>query len=134
MKLKELFHGMGCELYGEEDTEIADLKYDSRSVRRGDLFFCISGFSEDGHKYAPDAVKKGAAALVVTEYQPELDIPQVVVKDDREAMAAAACRFFDYPARRMKMIGVTGTNGKTTTTYMIKAIADQAGMKAVLIG
>ena len=134
MKLKELFHGMGCELYGEGDTEIADLKYDSRSVRRGDLFFGISGFSEDGHKYAPDAVKKGASALVVTEYQPELDIPQVVVKDDREAMAAAACRFFDYPARRMKMIGVTGTNGKTTTTYMIKAIAEQAGMKAGLIG
>lgn len=134
MKLNELFHGMSCEIYGEGETQIKDLKYDSRSIRRGDLFFCISGFSEDGLKYAPDAVKKGAAAIVVSEYQRELDVPQVVVKNDREAMAVAACRFFDYPARRMKMIGVTGTNGKTTTTYMLKAIAEQAGMKVGLIG
>lgn len=134
MNLKELFHGMSCELYGDGETEVRDLQYDSRSVHRGDLFFCISGFAEDGHKYAADAVKKGAAALVVTERQNEIDIPQIVVKNDREAMAFAACRFFNYPARRMKMIGVTGTNGKTTTTYMIKAIAEQAGMKVGLIG
>ena len=97
-------------------------------------FLLYLGFAEDGHKYAPDAAKKGAAAIVVTEYQEKLDIPQVVVKNDRETMALAACRFFDFPARRMKMIGVTGTNGKTTTTYMIKAIAEQAGLKAGLIG
>ncbi len=99
------------------------------------FFFCISGFAEDGHKYAPDAAKKGAAAIVVTEYQEKLDIPQVVVKNDRgDNGACSPARFFDFPARRMKMIGVTGTNGKTTTTYMIKAIAEQAGLKAGLIG
>ncbi|WP_066688756.1 UDP-N-acetylmuramoyl-L-alanyl-D-glutamate--2,6-diaminopimelate ligase [Christensenella intestinihominis] len=134
MTLNELFRDIACELYGDGETEIKDLKYDSRKVRKGDLFFCISGFSEDGHKYAPDAAKKGAAALVVTEYQEGIDVPQVVVKNDRETMALAACRFFDYPARRMKMIGVTGTNGKTTTTYMLKAIAEQADMKVGLIG
>lgn len=134
MTLNELFRDIPCKVYGDGETEIKDLKYDSRKVRKGDLFFCISGFAEDGHKYAPDAAKKGAAAIVVTEYQEKLDIPQVVVKNDRETMALTACRFFDFPARRMKMIGVTGTNGKTTTTYMIKAIAEQAGLKAGLIG
>lgn len=134
MKLKELFRDMNCQIHGDGATEIKDLKYDSRSVRKGDLFFCISGFAEDGHKYAPDAVKKGAAAVVVTEYQEHIKVPQVIVKNDRETMALAACRFFGYPARRMKMIGVTGTNGKTTTTYMIKAVAEQAGRKVGLIG
>lgn len=134
MKLSELFRDINCKMHGNKETEIKDLKYDSRKVRKGDLFFCISGFSENGHKYAADAVKKGAAAIVVTEYQEELNITQIVVKNDREAMALAACRFFEYPARRMKMIGVTGTNGKTTTTYMIKAIAEQAGLKVGLIG
>lgn len=134
MKLNEVFRGMICEICGDETVEIKDLKYDSRNVKRGDLFFCISGFAEDGLKYAPEAVKKGAAAVVVTEFQPELDVTQVVVKNDREAMALASCRFFDFPAKRMKMVGVTGTNGKTTTTYMLKAIAEQAGMKVGVIG
>ncbi len=134
MKLSELVQGMNCEIYGDETVTIKDLKYDSRTVKRADLFFCISGFAEDGLKYAPDAIEKGAAAIVVTEFQPELNVTQVVVKNDREAMGLIACRFFGYPARRMKMVGVTGTNGKTTTTYMLKAIAEQAGMKAGLVG
>ena len=66
MKLNEVFRGMICEIHGDETVEIKDLKYDSRGVKRGDLFFCISGFAEDGLKYAPEAVKKGAAAVVVT--------------------------------------------------------------------
>ncbi|MEF9987788.1 MAG: Mur ligase family protein, partial [Christensenella sp.] len=134
MRLNELFRDIDCDIYGDAETNIIDLKYDSRKVCKGDLFFCISGIAEDGHKYAADAVRAGAAALAVTELQTEIDIPQVVVKDDRKAMAMAACRFFDYPARRMKMIGVTGTNGKTTITYMLKAIAEQAGIKVGIIG
>ncbi|MEG1752846.1 MAG: UDP-N-acetylmuramoyl-L-alanyl-D-glutamate--2,6-diaminopimelate ligase [Christensenella sp.] len=134
MRLNELFRDIDCDIYGDAETNIIDLKYDSRKVCKGDLFFCISGIAEDGHKYAAEAVRAGAAALAVTELQTEIDIPQVVVKDDRKAMAMAACRFFDYPARRMKMIGVTGTNGKTTITYMLKAIAEQAGIKVGIIG
>ena len=134
MRLSEIFRGIRCDIRSNEDIDIKDLKYDSRTVKRGDLFFCIAGFAEDGHKYAPDAVRKGAAAVVVMEYQPELKIPQVIVKNDREAMALAACNFFGHPARRMTMVGVTGTNGKTTTTYMLKSIAEHAGYKVGLIG
>ena len=118
----------------EMETKEMCIRDSSRTVKRGDLFFCIAGFAEDGHKYAPDAVRKGAAAVVVMEYQPELKIPQVIVKNDREAMALAACNFFGHPARRMTMVGVTGTNGKTTTTYMLKSIAEHAGYKVGLIG
>lgn len=134
MRLSEIFRGIRCDIRSDKDIEIKDLKYDSRDVKRGDLFFCIAGFAEDGHKYAPDAVRKGAAAIAVTEYQPELAVPQVIVKDDRAAMALAACNFFGNPAKRMTMVGVTGTNGKTTTTYMLKSIAEQAGYKVGLIG
>ena len=86
MRLSEIFRGIRCDIRSNEDIDIKDLKYDSRTVKRGDLFFCIAGFAEDGHKYAPDAVRKGAAAVVVMEYQPELKIPQFIVKNDREAM------------------------------------------------
>ncbi|MEA5002347.1 MAG: UDP-N-acetylmuramoyl-L-alanyl-D-glutamate--2,6-diaminopimelate ligase, partial [Christensenella sp.] len=134
MRLSEIFRGIRCDIRSNKDIEIKDLKYDSRNVKRGDLFFCISGFAEDGHKYAQDAVRKGAAAIAVMEYQSGLDIPQVIVKDDRASMAAAACNFFGNPAKRMAMVGVTGTNGKTTTTYMLKSIAEQAGYKVGLIG
>ena len=97
-------------------------------------FFCISGFETDGHKYAKDAQKAGAAALVVTRELKDVNAVQVLVADDRQAMAMAAARFFGNPADTMKMIGVTGTNGKTTTTYMLKSIAEAAGMKVGLIG
>ncbi|MEA4852818.1 MAG: UDP-N-acetylmuramoyl-L-alanyl-D-glutamate--2,6-diaminopimelate ligase [Christensenella sp.] len=134
MKLYELFRGIKCEIKGDEEVEIKDLKYDSRNVKRGDLFFCISGFADDGHKYVPDAVRKGAAAIVVTELQPRAGVTQVVVKDDRAAMALVAANFFEHPAKRMKMVGITGTNGKTTTTYMLKSILEHAGHKVGLIG
>ncbi|MEF9988993.1 MAG: UDP-N-acetylmuramoyl-L-alanyl-D-glutamate--2,6-diaminopimelate ligase [Christensenellaceae bacterium] len=134
MKLYELFHGMKCVIKGDDNIEISDLKYDSREVKRGDLFFCISGFSEDGHVYAKDAIKKGAAAIVVTEFQEDIAETQIVVKNDRETMAMCACRFFGFPAKRMKTIGITGTNGKTSTSYMIREIASQAGYKVGLVG
>lgn len=134
MKLRELICDVNCKILGSDDIEIADLAYDSRMVKKGDLFFCISGFKTDGHDYIEKAVKQGAVAVVVTEEQKNLSIPQVVVKDGREAMALCACTFFGYPARQIKTVGITGTNGKTTTTYMIKAIAERAGMKVGLIG
>jgi len=134
MKIAELFNGIKHEITGDADIDIKDIKYDSRDVKKGDLFFCISGYAADGHAYAADAVKKGAAAVVVTHMLEGLDTTQVVVGDDRGAMALCAARFFGYPAKRMKIAGITGTNGKTTTTYMIKRIAEQAGLKVGLIG
>lgn len=134
MRLKDILAGIECDIKGNADIEINDLKYDSRQVHAGDLFFCISGFEQDGHKYAPDAVKNGAAALLVTREIAGLNAVQVLVKNDRQAMAAAAVRFFGNPAASIKTVGVTGTNGKTTTTYMVKSIAEAAGMKVGLIG
>lgn len=133
MKLLKIIEDIRCEIKGNADIDIGDLKYDSRKVQKGDLFFCISGFQEDGHRYAKDAVDKGAVAIVATKEQ-ELPVTQIIVQDDRQAMALMSVRFFGAPAAGMKMVGITGTNGKTTTTYMIKSIAEAAGMKVGLIG
>ncbi len=133
MRLDELTATISCQLTGEAGTEIAGLQYDSRKVQAGDLFFCISGFKKDGHEYAESAVKQGAAALMVAR-QLDLDIPQIIVEDDRLAMAEIACRFYGDPAKKLMMIGVTGTNGKTTITYMLKSALEKAGKKVGLIG
>ena len=121
------------ELIGNGDTKIAAVEYDSRKVCKGALFFCISGFKTDGHLYAPEAVAKGAAALMVT-HRLKLDVPQIVVEDARRAMALIAREFYGRPDERLKMVGITGTNGKTTTTYMIKSVLEHAGKKTGLIG
>ena len=115
------------------DTEIADIVYDSRKVQPGDLFCCITGTFSDGHEYAPMAKQLGAAALVV-ERELDIDLPQLIVPNTRIAMAEMAAAYYGYPSREMKMVGVTGTNGKTSTTYMIKSIAEEAGVKVGLIG
>ena len=115
------------------DTEIADIVYDSRKVQPGDLFCCITGTFSDGHEYAPMAKELGAAALVV-ERKLDIDLPQLIVPNTRIAMAEMAAAYYGYPSREMQMIGVTGTNGKTSTTYMLKAIAERMGKKVGLIG
>ncbi|WP_310550250.1 UDP-N-acetylmuramoyl-L-alanyl-D-glutamate--2,6-diaminopimelate ligase [Paenibacillus glufosinatiresistens] len=134
MKLGEL---AGClaaaRLYGNGDVEIGDLQADSRKVKPGDLFICLPGFTVDGHDYAPQAAAQGAAALVV-ERKLAVDLPQIVVDDCRFAMAAMAGAFFGSPSSRMNLIGVTGTNGKTTTTYLIERILEDYGIKTGLIG
>ena len=134
MKLLKMIKDIRCEIKGDADVDISDIKYDSRNVQKGDLFFCISGFQEDGHKYAKDAAARGAAAIVVTREQEDIPVTQIVVQDDRQAMASMSASFFGNPAASMKMVGITGTNGKTTTTYMIKSIAEAAGLKVGLIG
>ena len=116
-----------------EDREIANIEYDSRKVHEGDLFCCVTGTFSDGHEYAPMAKEAGAAALVV-EHKLDIDLPQLIVPNTRIAMAEMAAAYYGYPSREMKMIGVTGTNGKTSTTYMIKSIAEEAGLKVGLIG
>lgn len=134
MKLSQLFAQIPCVIRGDCDTEITGVSYDSREVRPGDLFYCISGFSTDGNAYAGAAAASGAAAIVTTKEHPELDLPQVIVENDRRAMALSSAAFFDQPSSRMRMVGITGTNGKTTTTYMLKRIAEHAGHKVGLIG
>ncbi len=117
----------------EFDLEISGLSYDSRKVKPGDLFVCIKGFESDGHKYAKSAVEKGAVA-VVCEAPVDVDVPQIFVENSRKAMSFLSACFYGYPSGKLKTIGITGTNGKTSTTYMIKGILEECGYKVGLIG
>jgi UDP-N-acetylmuramoyl-L-alanyl-D-glutamate--2,6-diaminopimelate ligase len=114
-------------------VEIGSLAYDNRAVEPGTLFFCVPGFTRDGHEFAPDAVRRGAAALVV-ERPLRLGVPEVQVSSVRAAMAPAAARFYDDPTARLTMVGVTGTNGKTTTAFLVRALLEAAGRRTGLLG
>ena len=122
-------------LQGEIDKEISGIVNDSRKVTQGSLFFCIKGAVSDGHTYALDVAEKGAAAIIVQE---PVEVPESVtviqVTDSRYAMALVAAAWYDYPAEKLHVIGITGTKGKTTTTYMIRSILEAAGHKVGLIG
>jgi UDP-N-acetylmuramoyl-L-alanyl-D-glutamate--2,6-diaminopimelate ligase len=115
------------------DVEITGLHYRSSDVRPGGLFFCVPGFKADGHDFAPDAVERGAAALVC-ERPLGLEVPEVVVASVRSAMGPAAARFYGDPTARMRVVGITGTNGKTTTAFLTRAILERAGMQTGLLG
>jgi UDP-N-acetylmuramoyl-L-alanyl-D-glutamate--2,6-diaminopimelate ligase len=115
------------------DVEILGLAYDSRTVSAGDLFFCVGGFRVDGHEFAPQAVARGAVALVV-ERPLGLGVPELRVASARAAMGPLAARFNGEPARRMRVVGVTGTNGKTTTAYLIRALLEATGSPCGLLG
>ena len=116
MKLTELLRDIDVlELRAPADMEITDVCYDSRQAKPGDAFIAVRGYETDGHKYIPAAVEKGAS-LVICEEAPAVETPYVLVKDSRRAMALAASNFFGRPAEELTVIGVTGTNGKTTTT------------------
>jgi UDP-N-acetylmuramoyl-L-alanyl-D-glutamate--2,6-diaminopimelate ligase len=123
------------ELIGEgaPEVEISGLAYDNRSVTPGTLFFCVPGFKADGHDFAPDAVERGAAALVV-QRPLGLGVPEVLVEDVRAAMAEAAARFHGDPTRTLRVVGITGTNGKTTTAFLVRSILEHAGERTGLLG
>ena len=121
------------EVVGVTDADVRDLAYDARSVSPGAMFFCVPGSRADGHDFAPDAVKSGAVALVV-ERQLEIDVPQLVVGDVRAAMAIAADVFFGEPTKSLEVVGVTGTNGKTTTAFLLRSILEAAGRRPGLVG
>jgi UDP-N-acetylmuramoyl-L-alanyl-D-glutamate--2,6-diaminopimelate ligase len=123
------------ELFGEDaaDVEVASLALDNRRVERGAVFFCVRGFTRDGHDYAADAVARGAVALVV-DHRLELGVPEVVVDDVRAAMAPAAARFHGDPTAKLRTVGVTGTNGKTTSAYLVRALLEAAGEPTGLLG
>lgn len=136
MKIVDLLSGLNYEfLSGKDDIDINNLQYDSRSVKNGDVFFAISGFSVDGHSFIEKAIENGAKIIVVEK---EVDIKDgityIKVEDGRKALAIAACNFYDNPSKKMKLIGVTGTNGKTTSAFMLKGILEAAGYKVGLIG
>src|SRR5689334_11978178 len=121
------------DVVGRAPVEIADLAYDARSATAGSLFFCVPGSTADGHDFAPEAVANGAVALVV-ERPLELDVPQVVVADARRAMSLAADAFFERPTEQLQVAGVTGTNGKTTTAFLLYSILAAAGRRPGLLG
>lgn len=120
---------------GTTDVDITTVAYDSRRVERGSLFICIKGAVADGHRFAEAAVNKGASALVVED---DVTVPENVtvirVKDSRYALACISAEYFGNPADKLKVIGITGTKGKTTTTYLVKSILDSAGHKCGLVG
>jgi UDP-N-acetylmuramoyl-L-alanyl-D-glutamate--2,6-diaminopimelate ligase len=130
MRLDELIAGGDDEVQIAADaggeTEITSLAYDSRAVREGSLFFCVKGFQSDGHDFAGQAVGRGAAALVV-ERPLGLGVPEVIVSSARAAMGPAAVRFYGDPSAELQVVGVTGTNGKTTTAFLLKALLEAGG-------
>ena len=135
MLLDHLFEALGVRavLNGRDGVEVAELASDSRRVTPGALFVCVPGVTVDGHEHAAAAVAAGAVALVC-ERAVEVDVPQVLVADARSAMAPLADRFFGEPTRTLRVAGVTGTNGKTTTAYVTRAILEAAGIRCGLLG
>ncbi|MBE6947252.1 MAG: UDP-N-acetylmuramoyl-L-alanyl-D-glutamate--2,6-diaminopimelate ligase [Ruminococcaceae bacterium] len=135
MKLEALLQGVSVlETTVDLEMNIDNVVYDSRKVTAGSLFVAISGFAVDGNRFIPMALEKGAAA-VVTATRPEGEIPYILVESDRLALAQIACNFYGHPAKSMTMIGVTGTNGKTSTTLLLKQVLEKTvGAKVGLIG
>ncbi|MGN6871123.1 MAG: UDP-N-acetylmuramoyl-L-alanyl-D-glutamate--2,6-diaminopimelate ligase [Solirubrobacteraceae bacterium] len=118
---------------GAGDLEITGLAYDNRLAQPGTLFFCVPGFTRDGHEFAPDAIARGAVALVV-ERPLGLGVPEVAVASVRAAMAPAAAAFYGDPTADLQVVGVTGTNGKTTTAFLVHALLEADGRQAGLLG
>src|SRR6186997_3343739 len=118
---------------GPADVEVTGLAYDNRAVGPGMLFFCVPGFTRDGHDFAPDAIARGAAALVVARPL-GLGVPEVQVEDVRSAMAVAAARFFGDPTAELPVVGITGTNGKTTTAFLVRSLVEAADRRCGLLG
>lgn len=120
---------------GSVEQEVSTVEYDSRKVIENSLFICIKGAVVDGHKFVPDVVAKGAKTLVVQDdVEAPQDVTVIKVEDTRYAMAFISAAYFGHPAEQLKTIGITGTKGKTTTTYMVKSILENAGYKVGLIG
>jgi len=135
MKLKELLAGLEIlSASADLETEITGVSYDSRQVKPGDLFTALCGYTADGHRFIPQAMAAGAAAVLCQNVPGDGETPYVQVADSRRALAVAGTNFFGHPAEAMTMVGVTGTNGKTTTTYLLKAVLEARGEKVGLIG
>ena len=134
MKLSQILYGLSAKEIIGLDAEITGLFHNSAAVKNGGLFFCLKGQKSDGHDFVYDAVEKGAKAVVCQRVFANLNITQIIVDDVRSAMAVISSNFYGHPIKSMKLIGITGTNGKTTTTYIIKSIGEASGKKVGLIG
>ena len=141
MKLKEILVGLeGLKVRGNLDVDINNLDSDSRKIGKNDLFIAIKGFESDGHKYVEKAIEQGATAVILQEAKKSLieKIPEnvtvVIAENTRYALAICSCNFYGNPSRKFKLIGITGTKGKTTTSFMIKKILEKAGKKVGLVG
>lgn len=117
-----------------QDVEVEHITSDSRKVVPGSLFIALRGYTVDGHQFCKTAVMRGAAAMLVEEEQPDIDVPQIIVPDSRLASAIVASRFYNHPSTHLKMVGVTGTNGKTTTTMLIEKVLEDAGHRVGVRG
>ena len=142
MNLKNILIGIeGLKAKGNLDIEIKKITNDSRNVSEGDMFIAIKGFEKDGHNYIQDAIASGAKVILIQEDMLKQIIPLIpnevtliTAPDSREATAICACNYYDNPSRKLQLIGITGTKGKTTTTFMIKSILEKQGIKTGLIG
>ena len=133
----ELFEGLECTIIGNAADEVGGLAYRSDAVVPGDMFFCIVGLKVDGHSFAQDAIDRGAKFIVVERkvyLADATDVTEIIVKDSRKAMAHVADRFYGSPSKSLALVGVTGTNGKTTTTYLVDQIARAAGKRTGVVG
>jgi UDP-N-acetylmuramoyl-L-alanyl-D-glutamate--2,6-diaminopimelate ligase len=133
-RLSELLAGVPASGSAGLAVAVTGVAYRSSAVVPGDVFFCISGFAHDGHTFAADAVARGAACVVALRELPGLDAPVVIVRDTRAALASASARFFGDPSTRLQVVGVTGTNGKTTTTYLLDAILRRDARTTGIVG
>ena len=119
---------------GNIDVKVSGIAFDSKTVKPGDVFVCIKGFKADGHDYALNALEKGAVAIVAERSIADVAATVAIVKDARRALSFMAAEFYCHPYHKFCLIGITGTNGKTTTTYLVKSILESVGQKVGLIG
>lgn len=136
MILKSLLKGLDYEVIkGNEESKVQNIRYDNRKIEQGDAFVCVKGFKVDGHSFIGDSIKKGAKALIVQEdVSAQEDITIIKVRDTRKALAIMSSNYFGNPKDKLKIIGITGTNGKTTSAFIIKSILEKAGFMTGLIG
>ena len=135
MKIKELLDESRVLLYGNPESEITGIAYDTRKLEPGNLFVCIKGTKSDGHEYIDKAIELGAGAIAVTdEPEKKLPVPVIKMQDDRASLSAMSTIWFGHPADDLITIGITGTKGKTTTAFMIYEVLNRAGIPCGLVG
>lgn len=133
MNLENLIKNLEAKVVGRTNLDILDITYNSKKVKKGSLFVCLCGENSDGHDFAKDAERNGAAAILC-EKPLQVKIPQIIVSSTRKALSKVFSCFYDNPQNKLKIIGLTGTNGKTTTSFLIKSILEESGKKVGLIG
>ena len=135
MKLEKLLNGFEYEIIGNKDVDITTLVYDSRKVEEGSLFVCMVGAAFNAHDFIDQVIEKGAHAIVISQDVPLKEgMTYIKVKDTRIALALLSCAYFNYPSKELKVVGITGTKGKTSSSLMIKSILEHAGKKVGIIG